>query len=86
MNFLFQPAFAATNFLRIPRCPQVVYPCLILCAGYLVLINGGQIDNATLSPFRNEVGSFTLKMENTNLSTSLFELSYHFITLISGNQ
>lgn len=86
MNFLFQPAFAATNFLRIPRCPQVVYPCLILCAGYLVLINGGQIDNATFSPFRNKVGSFTLKMENTNLSTSLFELSYHFIMLISGNQ
>ena len=53
MNFLFQPAFAATN---------------------------------SLSPFRNKVGSFTLKMENTNLSTSLFELSYHSIMLIYGNQ
>ena len=30
--------------------------------------------------------SSTWKMEDTDLSTSLFEFSFHFIMVISGNQ
>mgnify|MGYP007130909159 FL=1 len=35
---------------------------------------------------QNKKVSSTWKMEDTNLSTSLFEFSYYFIMVISGNQ
>jgi len=35
--------------------------------------------------FNKKVSSI-VKMEDTNLSTSLFEFSYYFIMVISGNQ
>ena len=35
---------------------------------------------------QNKKVSSTVKMEDTNLSTSLFDFPYYFIMVISGNQ
>ena len=51
---------------------------------FLVVLKQAQCH--LVHPFPHKGVSSTVKMEDTNLSTSLFDSPYYFIMVISGNQ